>query len=96
MKVTKIRSEIKQKETMLNPFLFPEPQLPTLDKSPDEGICELVTTSTDTAWISISAQSKECLQLPVRLAGCGLRELEDHCYAEYLCIMQHGLPPFLD
>eukprot|EP00957_Ditylum_brightwellii_P106477 8123159-Ditylum_brightwellii.AAC.1 len=33
-------------------------------KSFDKGICELVTTSTDTAWISTSAEAKEYLQLP--------------------------------
>eukprot|EP00957_Ditylum_brightwellii_P074822 5686332-Ditylum_brightwellii.AAC.1 len=111
MKATKIRSELKQIETRLDPSLFPEPHLPvrqclwfltmrclqhlgdylcrhvspqlTLEfsKSFDEGIYELVTTSTDTAWISISTEVKEHLWLPVCFAGCGLRELEDHRYA---------------
>eukprot|EP00957_Ditylum_brightwellii_P034082 2581672-Ditylum_brightwellii.AAC.1 len=58
------------------------PQL-TLEfgRSLDEGICELVTTSTDTAWISISAEAKKHIQLPVCFAGCDLRELEDRRYA---------------
>eukprot|EP00957_Ditylum_brightwellii_P057970 4395546-Ditylum_brightwellii.AAC.1 len=61
------------------------PQL-TLEfgRSLDKGICKLVTTSTDTAWISVSAEAKEHVWLPVHFAGCGLRELEDHRYAEYL------------
>eukprot|EP00957_Ditylum_brightwellii_P004487 340950-Ditylum_brightwellii.AAC.1 len=56
---------------------------PTLEfsRSLDERICELVTTSTDTAWISISADAKERIQLSVCFAGCGLRELEDRRYA---------------
>eukprot|EP00957_Ditylum_brightwellii_P055967 4241167-Ditylum_brightwellii.AAC.1 len=61
------------------------PQL-TLEfsKSLDEVIHELVNTSTDTAWISISAEAKEHLRLPVCFAGCGLRKLEGCRYAEYL------------
>ena len=55
-----------------------------------------MTTSTDTAWITISAEAKERIRLPVRFAGCDLRELEDRRYAEYLGGMWHGLPPLLD
>eukprot|EP00957_Ditylum_brightwellii_P167264 12732817-Ditylum_brightwellii.AAC.1 len=36
------------------------------------------------AWISISAEAKERIRLPVYFAGCGLKELEDCRYAEYL------------
>eukprot|EP00957_Ditylum_brightwellii_P094754 7215846-Ditylum_brightwellii.AAC.1 len=73
------------------------PQLTSeFSRSLDEGICKLVTTSTDTSWISISAEVEKCIQLPFCFAGCGLRELKDRLYAEYLGGMWHGLPPLLD
>eukprot|EP00957_Ditylum_brightwellii_P112101 8547429-Ditylum_brightwellii.AAC.1 len=65
-------------------------------RSLDEEIRELVTTSTDMTWISISVQAKERIRLPVCFAGCGLTELEDRRYAEYLGGMWHGLPTLLD
>eukprot|EP00957_Ditylum_brightwellii_P059092 4482765-Ditylum_brightwellii.AAC.1 len=73
------------------------PQL-TLEfsRSLDEGIHKLMTTSSDTSWISISAEAKERVQLLVSFAGCDLRELEDCHYAEYLDCMWHGLLPLLD
>eukprot|EP00957_Ditylum_brightwellii_P141471 10777439-Ditylum_brightwellii.AAC.1 len=36
------------------------------------------------------------MRLPIRFQGCGLQELEDRCFAEYLGSMWHGLPPLLD
>eukprot|EP00957_Ditylum_brightwellii_P083882 6375356-Ditylum_brightwellii.AAC.1 len=65
-------------------------------RSLDEVIHERVTTLTDISWISISAEAKEHLQLPAYFSGCGLRELEDSCYAEYLGVIWQGLPPLLD
>eukprot|EP00957_Ditylum_brightwellii_P046648 3540460-Ditylum_brightwellii.AAC.1 len=47
-------------------------------------------------WEELLDKAKERLCIPIQYCGCGLRQLRDRNYSEYLGGIWHGLPPLLD